>query len=719
MVAKHYGKSYSLQFLREKSYITREGVSLSGISEAAETIGMRAKGVRISYDQLKHHAQLPCIVHWNQNHFIVVYKISGRSHLAAKKSREIVHIADPAEGLLKLTKDDFQMLWHSTSKNGIDKGVALLLEPSPDFYLTRDEIPERTGFKYLFKYLKPHRKLIVQLILSLFVGSILQLIFPFLTQSVVDFGIANQNMAFLYLVLAAQMMLYFGKAAMEFIRGWILLHISTRINVSLISDFLIKLMKLPIGFFDKKLTGDILQRIRDHDRIEYFLTNTSLNILFGLINLFVFGIVLLIYSPKICLVFLVGTGLYALWIKAFMRKRRELDYKRFSQLSENQTGIIQLITGMQEIKLHNAEHNKRMEWENIQARLFKLNIKSLTIHQYQQAGSVFINETKNIAISFLAASLVIHGQMTLGMMLAVQYIIGQMNSPIEQMIQFIRSGQDARISLERMGEIHLKDNEEMNAGLKTRDVPDKKNIVIENLSFSYSGHKDDDVLKRINLTIPDKKTTAIVGSSGSGKTTLLKLLLGFYEARKGVIKVEDLKLNNINIKVWRDRCGTVMQDGYLFSDTIANNIALGEDHVDRKKLLHAVEMANIRNFIESLPLGYNTKIGMQGMGLSQGQKQRVLIARAIYKNPEIILFDEATNALDTENEKVIMDNLKLCFAQKTAIVVAHRLSTVKNADQILVMEKGELVESGTHQELVDKRGYYYRLIKNQLELGEE
>ena len=710
MIAKHHGKTYSLQNLREKSRITREGVSLLGISDAAEGIGMRTIGVSITFEQLVEEANLPCIVHWGQNHFVVVYKIT--------KKGEYIYVSDPAEGLLKYTKKEFLNKWLSTKKKGEEKGIALMLEPAPDFYETEDEKHDKTSFKFLFQYVKPHRKLIIQLLLGLLTGSLLQLIFPFLTQAVVDFGISNQNIGFIYLVLIAQLMLYIGRTAVDFIRSWILLHISTRVNISLISDFLIKLMKLPISFFDKKMTGDILQRINDHHRIESFLTSTSLNIIFAFVNLIIFGLVLLYYSATIFVIFIIGSLLYGLWIWFFMKKRRELDYKRFDQLSDNQSNVIQLITGMQEIKLHNAERQKRWEWERIQARLFKVNVKSLALNQYQQAGSVFLNETKNIFISFIAATSVINGEMTLGMMLAVQYIIGQLNSPVEQMINFMRAAQDAKISLERLGEIHLKDDEEKPDDAKITELPEIRDININNLSFSYSGGKEDIVLKDINLTIPDKKVTAVVGTSGSGKTTLLKLILAFYQPLEGEININDTHLTNISIRAWRNKCGTVMQDGFIFSDSIAKNIAVSDETVDKEKLLHAVNVANIREFIESLPLSYNTKIGQQGIGLSQGQKQRILIARAVYKNPEYIFFDEATNALDANNERIIMDNLDKFFKGKTAIVVAHRLSTVKNADKIVVLEKGELIEEGTHEELVKKKGAYYELVKNQLELGD-
>jgi len=709
MVAKHYGKNYSLQTLRERSYITREGVSLLGISEAAESIGMRSMGVRIAWEQLQ-ETPLPCIVHWNQNHFVVVYNIT-----TGKKQK--VQVADPGQGLITFTKQEFLKGWLSTRTEAEDRGIVLLMEPTPQFYEAEDEKHDKTGFRFLFSYLTPHRKLIVQLMLGLGLGSLLQLIFPFLTQSIVDYGISNQNQGFVTLVLIAQLVLFASRTMVDFIRGWILLHISTRINISLISDFLIKLMKLPIGFFDVKMIGDIMQRIGDHSRIQNFLTSSSLNILFSLVNLILFSFVLLFYNSMIFFIFLIGSTLYALWIVVFLRYRRELDFKRFAQQSGNQSSLYQLITGMQEIKLNNCERQKRWEWERIQASLFKTSIKSLALSQYQQAGSVFLNEVKNIVISFLAAKAVIDGQMTLGMMLSVQYIIGQLNSPVEQMIGFIQSAQDAKISLERLNEIHSMEDEQQSDYDKLTELPEDKNIQIQNLKFQYEGPHSETVLDDINLHIPSNKTTAIVGSSGSGKTTLIKLLLGFYRPVAGEIQIGSHSLQNINSRTWRSQCGAVMQDGYIFSDTIANNIAPADDTVDKKKLLHAVTVANIKEFIESLPLKYNTKIGQEGHGLSQGQKQRILIARAVYKNPEFIFFDEATNALDANNERVIMDHLNEFFKGRTVVVVAHRLSTVKHADQIVVLEKGKIVETGNHNKLTALRGKYFELVKNQLELG--
>lgn len=707
MIAKYYGKTYTVQTLRDRSYITREGVSMLGTSDAAESIGMRTMGVRISFDKLAEEATLPCIAHWKQNHFIVVYKIK----------KDMVYVSDPAHGLVKYTRDEFLSGWASTKKEGVDQGLCLLMEPTPDFYKADDESLNKSSFKFLFSYLRPYKKFLAQLFLGMFLGSMLQLIFPFLTQSIVDFGINNRDINFITLILVAQLTLFISRTSVEFIRSWILLHISTRINISLISDFLIKLMKLPIGYFDTKMIGDIMQRIGDHRRIESFLTTSTLNILFSMLNLVIFGVVLVIYDMRIFTIFIVGSVLYFLWIYLFMKKRRELDFKRFAQLSDNQSNLFQLITGMQEIKLNNCEKQKRWEWERIQARLFKVNIKSLSLSQYQQVGSVFLNQTKNIFISFFAAKGVIEGDMTLGMMLAVQYIIGQLNAPIEQLIGFLHAWQDAQISLERLGEIHLKKDEEDPDDHKLSILPEKRGLTVEDLSFQYEGPHSEFVLKNVNLQIPESKVTAIVGTSGSGKTTLVKLLLGFYPPTKGEIRIGENLLGNFSSRMWRQKSGVVMQDGFIFSDTIAKNIAVSDEVVDKKRMVQAAKLANIQEFIESLPLGYNTKIGQEGHGLSQGQKQRILIARAAYINPEYLFFDEATNALDANNERVIMENLEEFFKGRTVIVVAHRLSTVKHADQIIVLEKGELVEKGTHKELTDLKGAYYNLVKNQLELG--
>ena len=706
MIAKYYGKTYNLQQLRDKMFVGREGVSLLSISDAAEDIGFRTLAAKIPFDKLAEEVTFPCIAHWQQQHFVVVYSIR----------KNTVTIADPANGIIKYTKEEFLRGWHASEK---EEGVVLLFEPTPDFYLKAgDEQPNKKGFKFLFSYLYAYRRFLGQLLIGLAVGSVLQLIFPFLTQSLVDYGINNRDIGFVYTILLAQLMLFISRTAVDLIRSWILLHIGTRINISIISDFLIKLMKLPISFFNSKMIGDILQRIGDHQRISSFLTGSSLTLIFSFINFVVFGVVLLFYSPLIFLIFLGGSVLYISWVLFFMKRRRDIDNKRFVELSNNQSNLIQLIVGMPEIKLNNCEKQKRWEWERIQAMLFRLNIKSLSLNQSQQTGASFINELKNIIITFVAAQQVINGSLSLGMMLAVTYIIGQLDGPINQLIGFLQSAQDAKISLERMGEIHELEEEESNITEQATEIPENAGLKFEKVTFQYDGPHSEKVLKNVDLEIPHGKITAIVGMSGSGKTTLLKLLLKFFNPVDGEIKLGDLRLSNVNNRVWRQKCGVVMQDGYIFSDTIANNIGIGDEKINKAKLVHAVKVANIQDVIEALPQGYNTKIGQDGVGLSQGQKQRILIARAVYKNPDFIYFDEATNALDAKNERVIMENLNTFFKGKTVVVVAHRLSTVKNADQIIVLEKGEVIERGTHAELSAARGVYFNLVKNQLELDQ-
>ncbi len=724
MIVKFYGKTYSLDTLRKKSYISIEGASLLGLSKAAENIGFRSLGIKTNISRLT-QAPLPCIVHWKQKHFVVVYdihiskrdsKLLEREKIKAENIRGYVKVADPANGKIKYTIKEFLSGWISDRKEGKDEGIALLLEVTPDFYNLEGEKLNKTKFSFILKYLLPYKKLILQLFLGMLLGTLLQLIFPFLTQSIVDFGINNNDLNFVILMLIAQLTLYVAQTAVEFIRSWILLHISTRINISIISDFLIKLMKLPISFFDTKMIGDIMQRIGDHGRIQNFLTASTLNTLFSMVNLVVFTCVLAFYSLKLLCVFFIASILYILWIVIFLKKRKELDYKRFSLASNEQSNLYQLITGMQEIKLNNCENQKRWEWENIQTRLFKTSIKGLKLSQYQQTGAFFINETKNILISFFSAKAVITGDMTLGMMMAVSYIMGHLNSPINQMIGFIQSAQDAKISMERLGEIHNREDEEKIEDKKITIMPKDKNITIKNLSFRYN-QLSNDVLQNINLIIPEGKITAIVGMSGSGKTTLIKLLMGFYPVTNGEIRIGNTPINDISTKLWREKCGAVMQEGFIFSDTIANNIALVDEEVNKEKLLKAVQIANIQDMMENLPLGFNTKIGQEGKGISQGQKQRLLIARTVYKDPDYFFFDEATNSLDANNERIIMQNLLQVFEQKTVVIVAHRLSTVKNADNIIVLNNGQISEQGTHEQLTQKHGEYYNLVKNQLELG--
>lgn len=765
MIAKFYGKKYSLESLRVKSQIGKEGVNLLGISEAAEQIGFRTAALKLTLNQLKEDAKLPAIVHWNQEHFVVLHKVRKNKFF----------IADPGKGLAALTTEEFKSAWVSDKQNNESTGIVLLLEPSPVFYSKNasedDDISNETSplaFKNIYRYLVPHKKLLMQLLLGLGIASLLQVILPFLTQSVVDVGVNTHNIQFVYIILMAQLALFAGRLAVEFVRSWILLHISTRINLSILTDFLIKLMKLPVSFFDSKKTGDIMQRMNDHSRIESFLTGSSLNVLFSLLNLVIFSFVLATFNFSIFTVFALSSVLYACWVILFMKKRKALDYKRFDIASREQSNMIQLVQGMQEIKLNGVEKPMRWKWEKLQAKLFKLSMKGLSLNQWQQSGAFFINEGKNIFITFLAANAVIEGQLTLGAMLAVQYIIGQLNSPIEQMIGFAQSWQNAKISLDRLNEIHAMEDEEpggtqllnelppafmrrIAGGKKENDLPslpypethdghthnielyknylpdedfDKgiaasgTGISFRDVTFTYTGAGNEPVLKNINLTIPKGKTTAIVGTSGSGKTTLLKLLLRFYEPQKGDIRLGHTLLSGISHKYWRKHCGVVMQESFIFSDTIARNIAVGEEKVDMEKLQHAVTVANIRSFVESLPLGYNTKIGAEGNGISMGQKQRLLIARAVYRDPDFIFLDEATNSLDASNESVILENLDQFFKGRTVVVVAHRLSTVKNADQIIVLNKGVIAEKGIHHELISLKGEYYQLVKNQLELGD-
>ncbi len=678
-----------------------------GISDAAEKIGFRTLGVKVGFGRLQENIPLPCIVHWKQNHFMVVYAVKNKQ----------VFVANPAVGKEVYAEEDFLNGWISDVVNNEPQGVLLLLETTPEFQQREGEPIRRSGFGLLWTYIRQYKRLVWQLMAGLLLGSVVQLIFPFLMQALVDKGVQLNDLNFVYLMLLAQGVLFLSQVAVEFIRGWILLHIGTRVNINLVSDFLIKLMRLPMSFFDTKMTGDLLQRIYDNERVERFLTSSSLTTLFSCVSLAVFSAVLFFYNWLIFVIFVAAAGLYFGWVALFLRQRRALDYRRFEQMAENQSTLIQLVNGMQEIKLHNAERQKRWAWERIQARLFRVNVQYLATDQFQRAGAAFINEGKNIIISVVAARAVIYGQMSLGMMLAVQYIIGHMNGPLESLVQFMLGAQEAKISLERMNEIHLRPDEESIDNPRVTVLPTNGDVTLQNVSFRYGGPHDAWVLKNINLHLRQGKTTAIVGTSGSGKTTLLKLLLNFYQPNEGSIRIGELNLVNVNHAVWRSQCGVVMQDGYIFSDTIARNIALGDDNIDRKQLLYAAQMANIQSFVESLPLGYNTKIGQDGIGISQGQHQRLLIARAIYKDPQYIFFDEATNSLDAYNERVIMHNLEQAFHNKTVVIVAHRLSTVRQADYIVVVERGEIVEEGSHEQLTAKRGAYYHLVKDQLELG--
>lgn len=718
MVAKFYGKMHSLQTLREYCYANRNGVTLLGISDAAERIGFRAMGIKTDFSKLANKVILPCIVHWKQDHFVVVYKI--KIYKSGSKPKGTVYVSDPAFGRLKYSIEEFCDGWLSSVDKGKEKGMVLMLAPSIHFYDKgiNDET-KKQSILFFLNYLRPHKKMFVQIVLGMLLGLVFQLIFPFLTQSMIDVGVLNNNLNFIILILVTQLILSTSQLSVGFIQSWIFTHINTRINVALISDFIFKLLKLPIRFFDSKKTGDIMQRIGDHSRIESFLTSSSLATFFSLFNFFVFGIILAIYNMQILIIFVIGHSIYMGWIFLFLRVRRQLDFKRFEKAAKNQSNIIQIIEGAQEIKLNNCENKVRCKWEKIQAELFEVTVKGVSIDQVQSGGAFFISQTLNIILSVIAAKEVIEGRMTLGMMMSLSYIIGQLRAPIENMIGFIHAYQDAKISLERLGEVHFQANEDQITEDDITELePKDHNIRIEGLNFSYLGPKLAPVLSDINLVIPQNKVTAIVGASGSGKTTLIKLLMGNYLPDKGRIKIGHLDINHINPRFWRSKCGIVMQEGYLFSESVAENIAIGDDDIDKERLYNAAITANIHDFIEELPSGYNTVIGKEGSGISQGQKQRILIARAVYKNPDFIFFDEATNSLDANNESEIMRNLERFFEGRTVVVVAHRLSTVQNADQIVVLDKGKIVEIGNHQELLNQKGYYYTLVKNQLNLSE-
>lgn len=709
MIARHYGKVYTARTLFERSHNSLEGVSLMGLSDAAESIGFRAIGARVSFETLREECPLPCVIHWKQNHFAVVYKIRKRRNLfGLRKKGYTVHVADPSLGLMKYSEVEFGHGWQQGDKSGL----ALLLEPKPEFYEFEETRSDSDQFSSIFKFLYPYKNLVLQLVLGFVFASILQLIFPILTQAIVDKGIHYKDVSFLTLILIAQLFLIFGQASVNFIQGWISLHLTARIDINLLSHFLFKLLNLPIRFFDTKKIGDLAQRMEDNSRIQRFLTSTLIQIVFSIGSFTLFGLVIAYFNAKLFLYYLIGSIAYAIWVVMFLRYRRTLDNKRFLYASNNQSNVYQLFTGIQEIKLNNCERQKRWEWERIQASIFKVNVKSLMVGQVQSAGGVLINGVKNIAITYIAAKGVIDGELTLGMMLSVQYMIGQMNVPIESLIMFLTTTQDAKLSYERLREVQQIESE--HDGKSDSDVPANADIVIKDMSFQYERYNSLSIIQNLNLVIERNKTTAIVGTSGSGKTTLLKLLLGFYEPTTGTINIGMTPLKAINKKKWRDKVGAVMQDGFLFSDSIANNIALGAESIDKLRLIQAAKSANIHEFIDTLPAKYRTIIGMEGHSLSQGQKQRILIARAIYKNPEFIFFDEATNALDSNNESAIVERLKDFFVGKTVVVVAHRLSTIRNADKIIVLENGMIAEEGSHEELIAKKGAYSKLINNQL-----
>ncbi len=676
-----------------------------GISQAAEKLGLRTYGVRLSLEHLQ-EVELPCILHWNQSHFVVLYKIRKNKY----------YISDPANGIVTYEASEFSKSWYSSKE--LHAGISLLLNPGPNFYQLDEEVQSTSlQWKQILAYFYKYKKLFVQLFVGMMFGTVLQLITPFLTQSLVDIGITTKNISFINLILIAQVTLYIGHATVAFIRSWIMLHISTRVNISILTDLLIKIMKLPMSFYDKKTHGDLIQRMNDQQRIESFITGSTVDTLFSIINMLIFGILLIVYNKTIFFIFIGATILYTIWIFLFMSYRRELDNKRFKIASDNQTYMVEMIHSIKDIKLNNAQTYKRWDWEALQAKMFRFNVKSLAMSQYQFIGSMLINQARAIFITYISAKAVVDGEMTLGGMMAIQYIVGMVSVPVEQFLSFAQSYQDAKISLERLNEIYETEEEEDVQKEYIRQLPNDKTIEIKNLTFRYYGAGNEPIFSGLNLTFPAGKTTAIVGTSGSGKTTLLKLLLRFYEHEEGQILVGGRKLDSIDFTTWRENCGSVLQESYLYADTIERNIAITDEFANAKRLQEAIQFANLNDFIDEQPFGVHTKMGAAGRGISQGQRQRLMIARAVYKDPQYIFLDEATNALDANNEKVIIENFTQFFKSRTVVVVAHRLSTVKNADNIIVLEKGKVVEEGTHSELSAKRGRYFELVKNQLELG--
>lgn len=703
MVAKYFGRYYSLQYLRDKCGITREGVSMLGISACAEEIGLHTQAVKCTIEDVVNLIPHPSIVFWNENHFIVVYKAD----------KKYIWVADPQKGHLKYTHDEFKKGWYIQGSN---KGALLAVEPTSSFRMSDiEKKQERNSFYSILRYFYPYKKYFLQVLFIMIVVTALQGILPFISKAVIDVGINSSDKKFINMILVGNVCILVSIMVFNIIRDWILMHITARVNIALISDYLTKLMKLPITFFENKLLGDILQRAQDHERIRSFIMNNSLSLIFSSLTFVVFSIILLIYNPIIFAIFSVGSILYVIWVLLFLNIRKKLDWQYFELISQNQSYWVETVSAMQDIKIYNYERQRRWKWEGIQARLYHLNKKVLTINNMQNLGAQFIDNIKNMWITFFCATAVISGDITYGIMISTQFIIGMLNGPLVQFINFVVSAQYAKISFLRMNEIRQLDDEEATQSTGTTDIlPETKTITLKNVHFQYSSNSPM-ILKNIHLTIPENKVTAIVGGSGSGKSTLLKLLVRLYSPTYGEVAIGGTNMKAINLRLWRSLCGVVMQDGKIFSDSIKNNIVLDDENIDISRLMQCCKIAQIQEEIEQMPRGFDTLIGERGRGLSGGQKQRLLIARALYRNPQYLFLDEATNSLDTINEQKIVQALNNAFENRTVVIIAHRLSTIRHADQIVVLNDGMIMEVGNHEQLMENKAFYYNLILSQNE----
>ena len=702
IIAKHFGKFYSLQSLRDKCGITKEGVSLLDLSTGAESLGLRTLAIKCTIDDVVNSVPFPAIIFWKDSHFVVVYHAN----------KKYIWVSDPAKGRIKYTHEELKKGWY---QKGAKQGVLLAIEPTAEFKDSKAEREQRKNtFSSILKYFTPYQRNFILIFVIMLLVTALQGMLPFISKAVIDVGIKTSDVNFINMVLIGNISILLSVMIFNVIRDWILMHITARVNIALISDYLIKLMKLPVTFFENKLLGDILQRAQDHERIRSFIMNNSLSLIFSILTFVVFSIILLIYNAIIFYIFISGSFLYAGWVLLFLNIRKKMDWEYFELLSKNQSYWVETVSSIQDIKIYNYEKHRRWKWEEIQARLYHVNKRVLAITNAQNLGAQFIESIKNMGIVFFCATAVIKGEITFGVMISTQFIIGMLNGPLVQFINFIVSAQYAKISFLRINEIkQLEDEEELLSVGSTTILPENKSLILDNVNFQYTVNSPL-VLHNIYLHIPENKVTAIVGGSGCGKSTLLKLLVRLYKPSYGDIKMDKMNVNAINLRQWRSMCGVVMQDGKIFSDTILNNIVLDDEHIDYEQLRKVCRIAQIEDEINAMPKGFETNIGENGRGLSGGQKQRLLIARALYRNPQYLFLDEATNALDTINEKKIVEALNNAFLQRTVIVVAHRLSTIRNADQIVVLDKGYIVEVGNHDSLMERKGHYFQMIASQM-----